>query len=68
MKRALNMTALTGGLVVIVLGVLLVLAAGGHITLRFAYTGPLIVAGVGAVLLASGLEARARASGSNARD
>jgi len=54
------MTALTGGLVVIVLGVLLVLAAGSQITLRFAYAAPLIVAGVGAVLLASGLEARAR--------
>ena len=62
------MTALTGGLVVIVLGVLLVLAAGGEITLRFAYTGPLLVAGVGAVLLASGLEARARPPRSNARD
>ncbi len=62
------MTALTGGLVAIVLGLLLVLAAGGQITLRFAYTGPLIVAGVGAVLLASGLEARARARGLNARD
>ncbi len=38
MRRAPNITALTGGLVVIVLGVLLVLAAGGQITLRFAYT------------------------------
>ncbi len=68
MSRAVNITALTGGLVVIVLGLLLVLDAGGQITLRFAYTGPLIVAGVGAVLLASGLEARARAHGSNSRD
>jgi hypothetical protein len=67
-NRAANITALTGGLVVIVLGVLLVLDAGGQITLRFAYTGPLIVAGVGAVLLASGLEARARARGSSALD
>lgn len=68
MRRPANLTALTGGLVVIVLGVLLVLDAGGRIALRFAYTGPLIVAGVGAVLLASGLEARARARGSNAPD
>jgi len=58
-----SITALTGGFVVIVLGVLLVLAADGQITLRFAYTAPLIVAGVGAVLLASGLEARGRGRG-----
>lgn len=63
MRRAPNITALTGGLVVIVLGVLLVLGAGGEISLRFAYIGPLIVAGGGAVLLASGLEARARSRG-----
>ena len=63
MRHTASITALTGGFVVIVLGVLLVLAAGGQITLRFAYTAPLIVAGVGAVLLASGLEARGRDRG-----
>lgn len=60
MRATANITALVGGLVVIALGVALLLAAGGEITLRFAEAGPLIVAGVGAVLLASGLEARAR--------
>jgi hypothetical protein len=68
MRRTVNITALTGGLVVIVLGVLLVLAAGGEITLRLAYGGPAIVAGAGAVLLASGLEARARGRDALTRD
>lgn len=62
MRRTPNATALTGGVVAIVLGVLLVLDAAGRISLQFAYAGPLLVAGAGAVILASGLSARARAT------
>ncbi len=60
MKRTPNVTALVGGIVTILFGVLLVLEAEGQISLQFAYTGPLLVAGAGAVLLASGLSSRAR--------
>lgn len=63
MRGEANITALVGGLVVIVLGILLVLEAAGDLTLRFAYAGPLLVAGLGAVLLASGLRARSRSRG-----
>lgn len=60
MMRSANLTALVSGLAVIVLAVLLILDSGGQITLRFAYAGPLIVAAGGAILLASGIEARRR--------
>ncbi len=59
--RPPSVTVLTTGLAVLVLGVLLVLNANGAIDLRFAYTAPVLVAALGAILLAGGLASRARA-------
>jgi hypothetical protein len=64
MRRAPHPTALAAGLALIALGVLLVLDAHGTVHLRFAYTAPAVVAALGIVLLASGLQARASAGGS----
>jgi preprotein translocase subunit SecF len=63
MRRSPNITVLMCGIVVLALGVLLVLGAGGTIDLRFAYTVPVIVAALGAILLASGLASRRRGRG-----
>lgn len=63
MRRRPNITLLTCGVAVLVLGVLLVLNAGGTIDLRFAYTAPVLVAALGAILLASGLASRRRGRG-----
>ncbi|MGO9247266.1 MAG: hypothetical protein ACLQQB_09185 [Solirubrobacteraceae bacterium] len=61
MRRSPNVTILLTGIAVLVLGVLLVLNAGGAIDLRFAYTAPVLVGALGAILLAGGLASRARA-------
>jgi drug/metabolite transporter (DMT)-like permease len=63
MRRPLNIAVLVCGIAVLVLGVLLVLNAGGTIDLRFAYTAPVLVAALGAILLASGLASRRRGRG-----
>jgi hypothetical protein len=63
MRRPPNITVLMSGIAVLALGVLLVLSAGGTIDLRFAYTVPVIVAALGAILLASGLASRRRGRG-----
>jgi hypothetical protein len=63
MRRSPNVTVLLTGLAVLALGVLLVLDAGGAIDLRFAYMAPVLVGGLGAILLASGLAARGRGRG-----
>ncbi len=63
MTRSPSVTALATGVALIALGVLLVLNADGSIDLRFAYTAPVIVGGLGAILLASGLESRGRGRG-----
>jgi drug/metabolite transporter (DMT)-like permease len=63
MRRQPNITILLCGIAVLVLGVLLVLGAGGTIDLRFAYTAPVLVGALGAILLASGLASRRRARG-----
>jgi preprotein translocase subunit SecF len=63
MRRTPSITVLTCGVAVLALGVLLVLGAGGTIDLRFAYTVPVVVAALGAVLLASGLASRRRGRG-----
>jgi hypothetical protein len=63
MRRSPNITVLLTGLAVLALGVLLVLDAGGAIDLRFAYMAPVLVGGLGAILLASGLAARGRGRG-----
>jgi len=62
-KRSPNVTVLLTGLAVLVLGVLLVLDANGVIDLRFAYTAPVLVGALGAILLAGGLASRSRGRG-----
>ncbi len=61
--RSPNVTVLLTGLAVLVLGVLLVLDADGVIDLRFAYTAPILVGALGAILLAGGLVGRGRGRG-----
>jgi hypothetical protein len=63
MRRPPNITVLVCGVAVLALGVLLVLGASGTIDLRFAYTVPVVVAALGAILLASGLASRRRGRG-----
>ena len=63
MKRSPNITVLSAGLAVLVLGVLLVLDVGGTIDLRFAYMAPVLVGALGAILLAGGLASRGRGRG-----
>jgi hypothetical protein len=60
MIRSPNVSALVAGLALLVLGILLVLDADGSIHLGFAYMGPAIVGALGTIVLASGLETRAR--------
>jgi hypothetical protein len=54
-------TSLTGGLVLIGLGSLLLFDRSGAIDLRFGYLWPALLAAVGAILLASGLSRSDRA-------
>lgn len=61
--RAPRLTTLVAGLALLAIGVLLELEARGSVSLGFAYMGPLVVATLGAVLLASGLESRRRGRG-----
>ena len=63
MTRPPNITVLLTGIVILALGVLLVLDAGGAIDLRFAYMVPVLVGALGAILLASGLAGRRRGGG-----
>ena len=63
MKRSPNITVLLTGIAVLVLGMLLVLDANGAIDLRFAYTAPVLVGALGAILLAGGLAGRGRTRG-----
>jgi drug/metabolite transporter (DMT)-like permease len=63
MRRPPNITVLLCGIAVLVLGVLLVLNAGGTIDLRFAYMAPVLVAALGVILLAGGLASRRRGRG-----
>jgi hypothetical protein len=63
MRRPPNIAVLLFGIAVLVLGVLLVLNAGGTIDLRFAYTAPVVISALGAILLASGLASRRRGRG-----
>lgn len=60
MSRTPNVTALVAGLALIALGALVAMDADGSLDLGFAYMGPALVAALGAILLASGLEARGR--------
>jgi|HubBroStandDraft_2_1064218.scaffolds.fasta_scaffold50342_3 hypothetical protein len=59
-NRPPNVTALMTGVALVVLGALLVLDADGSIDLGFAYTAPVLVGALGAILLAGGLASRDR--------
>jgi hypothetical protein len=60
MRRSPNVTVLMTGIAILVLGVLLVLDAHGVIDLRFAYTAPVLVGALGAILHVGGLTRRGR--------
>lgn len=51
----LDIVSLVAGVVIIVLGVAILLDRTGALDLRFAELGPIVLAAVGAILLASGL-------------
>jgi hypothetical protein len=54
--RRLDRTSLVAGLAIAVAGLVLLLDQAGAIDLRFGYAAPLLIAVVGAILLAAGLE------------
>jgi hypothetical protein len=54
--RRLDRTSLVAGLAIAVAGLVLLLDQVGAIDLRFGYAAPLLIAVVGAILLAAGLE------------
>jgi hypothetical protein len=54
--RRLDRTSLVAGLVITVAAVVLLLDRLGTIDVRFGYGLPLLIAAVGAILLAAGLE------------
>jgi hypothetical protein len=56
--RRFDGTSLVAGLVTIGLGVLLLADRTGAIDLSFGYAAPAVLAAVGAILLAAGLEDR----------
>jgi hypothetical protein len=55
-RRRLDRTSLVAGLAVCGLGVLLLLDRTGTLDLRFGYALPALLAAVGAILVAAGLE------------
>ncbi|HXB65074.1 MAG TPA: hypothetical protein VNV42_09400 [Solirubrobacteraceae bacterium] len=63
MTRPPNVTVLMTGIAILALGVLLVLDAESIVNLDFAYTAPVLVGALGAILLASGLSTRRRGRG-----
>jgi hypothetical protein len=60
MSRGPHLTSLVAGIATVALGILLVLESRGTVHLGFAYIAPAVVAALGIVLLASGIEARTR--------
>ncbi|MGA8745036.1 MAG: hypothetical protein WB507_04130 [Solirubrobacterales bacterium] len=60
MSRPPNITALAAGLTVIALGVLVVINVESKLDLGFAYMAPALIAGLGLVILASGIASRGR--------
>jgi hypothetical protein len=59
----MNPTALVTGVVLMALGLAVLIDDAADINLKFAYTGPALLAAVGLILLASGLVSRRRARG-----
>ena len=60
MRRRVDRVSLVAGLAICGLGVVVLLDRAGAIELRFGYGLPAILACVGAILLAAGLEGRRR--------
>ena len=56
--RSFDASTLVAGIAVVVLGVVVLADGAGAVDLSFAAFGPLVVAAVGATLLASGLSRR----------
>ena len=56
MSRRLDRTTLVAGLAVCALGVLLLLDRTGALNVRFGFALPALLATVGAIMLAAGLE------------
>jgi hypothetical protein len=54
--RRLDRTSLVAGVVIVIAGIVLLLDRLDEIDLRFGYGLPLLIATVGAILLAAGLE------------
>jgi hypothetical protein len=54
--RRLDRTSLVSGVVIVIAGLVLLLDRLDEIDLRFGYGLPLLIATVGAILLAAGLE------------
>jgi hypothetical protein len=54
--KRVDRTSLVAGLAITLTGVVLLLDRAGAIDLRFGYALPLLIATVGAILLAAGLE------------
>jgi hypothetical protein len=63
MNGSRSIAALSCGIALVVLGLGVVLDDAGSINLEFAYTGPSLLAALGAILLASGLASRRRGRG-----
>ena len=54
--RRLDRTSLVAGVVTVITGIILLLDRLDAIDLQFGYGGPLLIAGIGAILLTAGLE------------
>jgi hypothetical protein len=61
--RALDRTSLVAGVVTVITGLVLLLDRLDAIDLHFGYGAPLLVAAIGAILLAAGLEGPPRDRG-----
>ncbi len=56
--RRVDLTALVGGVALLIVGLFLLLDSTGELRLTVEWAGPLILAAIGATLLASGLRDR----------
>ena len=58
MRERIDLTSLVGGLALLVIGLFLLLDSTGDIDLTAGWAGSLVLAGIGATMLASGLGER----------
>ena len=63
MNGSRSIAALVCGIALVALGIAVVLDDAGSLDLEFAYTGPALLAALGAMLLTSGLSTRRRGRG-----